>query len=393
MNALRRCNAIPPGLLAAEPQDLLELLGGPTLLHLPGARKEALFVSTLLHGNETSSWHGLRRLLRESPALPRDLLIFIGNVEAAAQGLRSLPGQQDFNRMWNPPSRIARQVLDCAAGLPLFAVADLHNNTGRNPHYAVLTDLAPGSLGLAGRFGDTAVYIEEPDTVLARAFADRAPSITLELGPVSDPGALYRAYDFLSDILRLERIPAGAAGASGLTRLYRALARVRVADGVAFGFADLSGTAEAGNGGSDDGEPPAPEERLNPTRDAAAWEANAEQGRWQPEEQLDLVLDAAVEASNFARLPEGTNFGIARNGSARGLLKVLGNDLQDATDAFFAVRDRRIVLKTSAIPAMYSTDVRVVRQDCLCYFMAPLHPGAQEAADGAAASGKPAPQP
>lgn len=369
MSALRRCNAIPPGLLAAEPRDLLELLGGPTLLHLPGARKDALFVSTLLHGNETSSWHGLRRLLRESPALPRDLLIFIGNVEAAAQGLRSLPGQQDFNRMWRPPSRIARQVLDCAAGLPLFAVADLHNNTGRNPHYAVLTDLAPGSLGLAGRFGDTAVYIKEPDTVLARAFADQAPSITLELGPVSDPAALDRAYDFLSDILSLERIPAGAAGASGLTRLYRALARVRVADGVAFGFADLSGAAEAGNGESDDGEPPA------------------------PQEQLDLVLDAAVEASNFARLPEGTNFGIARNGSARGLLKVVDNDLQDATDAFFAVRDRRIVLNTSAIPAMYSTDVRVVRQDCLCYFMAPLHPAAQDAADGAAASGRPAPRP
>ena len=362
MNALRRCNAIPPGLLDAGPRDLLGLLGGPTLLHLPGARKDALFVGALLHGNETSSWHGLRRLLRESPALPRDLLIFIGNVEAAAQGLRTLPGQQDFNRMWRPPSPIARQVLDCTLGLPLFAVADLHNNTGRNPHYAVLTDLTPGSLGLAGRFGDTAVYIEEPDTVLARAFADRAPSITLELGPVSDPQAVDRAYDFLSDILRLERIPKVAAEASGPTRLHRALARVRVPDGVAFGFADLSGAAGAGGGESSGAGSPA------------------------LEEPLDLVLDAAVEASNFSRLPAGTDFGVARNGSARGLLKVLDGNLQDATDAFFATRGRRIVLKTPTIPAMYSTDIQVVRQDCLCYFMAPLHLGAQGPADGAAAS-------
>ena len=354
MKTLRRLDTIPPGLLEAEPQELAALLGGPALLHLKGdlARADrpaqALFVSVLLHGNETSGWYAVRQLLRDFPARPRDLLVFIGNVEAAATGVRTLPGQQDFNRMWRDPEGVARDVLRHADRMPLLAVVDLHNNTGKNPHYAVLTDFSPGSLGLAARFGDTAVYIEEPATVLTRAFSPHTPNVALELGPVSDSGATSRGYNFLRGLLPLHRIPEAAQES---VRLYRTLARVHLRQGARFAFAsDVEDGSSSGAYGEKSG------------ADNAGARSSQQNG-------LDLVLDDAIEASNFARLPPGTVFGTAANDLG---LQVLDNRHREVTERFFDVRGGRITLTAAVVPAMYTTNRNVVRQDCLCYFMEPL---------------------
>lgn len=354
MSTLRRLDAIPPGLLDAEPQQLAALLGGPALLHLKGdvARQDrpaqALFVSVLLHGNETSGWYAVRRLLRDFPAPPRDLLVFIGNVEAAAAGVRTLPGQQDFNRMWRNPEGVAHDVLRQTAELSLLAVVDLHNNTGKNPHYAVLTDFSTGSLGLAARFSDTAVYIKEPATVLTRAFSPHTPNVALELGPVSDSGATSRGYDFLCGLLPLHRIPEAAPES---VRLYRTLARVHLRQGARFGFA-----SDAKDGSSSDGY----------GEESGAGDAGVRSGR---RNGLDLVLDNAIEASNFTQLPPGTVFGTAANDLG---LQVLDNRHREVTERFFDLRGGRITLTAAVIPAMYTTDPNVVRQDCLCYFMESL---------------------
>ena len=47
---------LPLGLLELEATQVHTLLGGPTLIHLPGEREAPLFVSVLLHGNETTGW-------------------------------------------------------------------------------------------------------------------------------------------------------------------------------------------------------------------------------------------------------------------------------------------------------------------------------------------------
>ena len=75
MQELRQVEGLPPGLLDAEAHQLADLLGGPTFLRIkrrvPSAlsRRESalsasvcapIFVSVLLHGNETSGWDGLR---------------------------------------------------------------------------------------------------------------------------------------------------------------------------------------------------------------------------------------------------------------------------------------------------------------------------------------------
>jgi hypothetical protein len=319
-------HSLPPGLLECEARELEGALGLPSLIHLPGGREPALFVSVLLHGNEPSGWNGLRRLLADHPELPRSMSIFVGNVQAARAGMRALPGQQDFNRVWRGAGGVegemARGVAGRLAERRFLAAVDLHNNTGHNPHYSVLSDLSVENLGMAYLFCDKAVLIEEPDTVITHLFAGRCPAVTLELGPVSDPECEIRAYDYLLRCLRLDAVPAGHAEDFSL---YRSEARVHVPLGVSFHFADEGGAAP-------------------------------------------LVLTGGVEGVNFHELPAGFRFG-SSEGRLEDVLRVLDGAHQDVTERYFALQDGAILLKRPVVPAMYTTDPYVVHQDCLCYLM------------------------
>jgi len=327
----------PAGLADSDATDLRKLLGGPALIHVPGIRAMPLFVSVLLHGNEVSGWNALRRLLASPEPLGRSLLVFIGNVSAAAEGVRMLPGQQDFNRIWQgevagAEGEMARAVADYVRRIPLFAAVDLHNNTGHNPHYTVLTRLDAPCRGLASLFSGKAVYIQEPDTVLARLFDRQCPAVTLELGPVGDPNCEERAWDYLRRCLALEAVPR-----SGPVELYQTRVRVHVREGVTFSFVD----------------------------DGLA---------------TPLVLTSGVEGVNFHSLPAGTRFGRSSRPLTE-VLRVLDVLHQDVTDLYLVCRDGEIELRRPVIPAMYTTDPLVVMQDCLCYFMEPMDPAAMSGTD------------
>jgi len=317
-------------LLACEADELHEHLGGPTLLRLAGENQPALFVSVLLHGNETSGWDGLRHYLKQQPTLKRDLTVFIGNTEAAAQGLRSLPSQPDFNRIWRDAegtgAAVAAAVEGAIADQSFFASVDLHNNTGHNPYYSVVTDLDKHNLGLAYLFSDKAVYVQEPDTVLTRVFTGRCPAVALEVGPVGDPRCAERVTDYIERCMALDEVPEAEPE---VFSLFRTRVRVHVREDIAFRFE------------GDD---------VN------------------PEGQAPLTLTGGVEAVNFHELSRGSVFGSSDFELGR-VLQVLDADHQDVTGAFFEQEGKEILLKESVVPAMYTTDPYVVRQDCLCYFM------------------------
>ena len=331
MPRFQELDALPQGLLDCSAENLLELLGGPTLIHVQGNREPALFVSVLLHGNEVSGWNGLRRLLREAPIPSRSLSVFIGNVAAAAQGVRALPDQQDYNRIWRNAAgaegEMARQVAAALSQRTLLAAVDLHNNTGHNPHYSVLTDLSPNNLGFAYLFSDKVVYVQEPDTVLAHIFQGQCPAVTLELGAVADPECDDRAYDYLQRCLELDQAPIATLEELSL---FRTQARIHIRDGVQFSFAD--------------------EPQATP-----------------------LVLTAGVEGVNFHELPIGSVFGNTQRAISE-VLQVLDDHHQDVTDQYFTLDDQDIVLKRAVTPAMYTMDPFVVRQDCLCYLMQRISP-------------------
>ncbi len=329
MSALNILEAPPPGLFDTSASDLEKLLGGPTLIKLEGAAPEVLFISVLLHGNETSGWHAVCEVLRDR--LKRNVWLFIGNVAAAAEGVRTLAGQHDYNRIWNGDDGetvdMVTVLLAELRTVPLFAAIDLHNNTGRNPHYSVLTKVEPHNLGLGYLFSDQAVYVEEPDTVLTRALHNLCPAVTVEVGPVNDRQSDMRAAKFVADCLDLEVVPETPREA---IKLHRSLGRVHIPDGVVFDFVD-----------------------------------DVPQGM---EASEDLILTSGMEAVNFHPLPAGTEFAAVRAPLAS-VLTVLDAEHNDVTHQYFEETHGIVTLRQPVIPAMFTTDHAVVQQDCLCYFM------------------------
>jgi len=194
----------------------------------------------------------------------------------------------------------------------------------------VLTELDPHNLGLAQLFSDKAVYVQEPDTVLTRIFAGRCPAVALEVGPVGDPRCTDRVIDFLERLIELADIPAAEPETLSL---YRTRVRVHIRERVEFFF---------------EGDEP----------------GGMEQGGM----EKPLVLTGGVEAVNFHELAPGTVFG-ASELPVECVLQVLDVSHRDVTGEYFEHDGRDIILKTPVVPAMYTTDPYVVRQDCLCYFM------------------------
>jgi hypothetical protein len=324
---LREQEGLPEGFLDCPPQALVGLLGGPTLIHIPGRRTPPLFVSVLAHGNETTGVEAVQQVLAryQGRALPRALSLFVGNVEAAAENVRRLDGQPDFNRIWPgtpaPQSREARwvaEVTDRLRECGCFASLDIHNNTGRNPHYACVNRLQRDYLALAALFSRTIVYFTRPLGVQSLAFAPFCPAVTVECGQPGSPGAVAHAAEFIDATLNLASIPTHV-----VTRdigVFHTVAVARVADDCSVGFSDAR-----------------------------------------------LVLAADIDRLNFRELPAGTELGRVHGHSRP--VTVEAEDGRDVTERYLAVRGDRLVTRRRLMPSMLTRDLRVIRQDCLGYFM------------------------
>ena len=337
---------VPPGLLDAGPQELDGLLGAPTLIELDGRRGPPLFVSTLLHGNEPVGFQAIKRVLaRYRPGggdapLPRSLRLFIGNVSAAARGLRRLDGQPDYNRCWpgGPADGSAEQammtaVVDRMRGQGLFASVDVHNNTGRNPHYACVNVLGPAYLQLAALFSRTVVWFTRPRGVQSLAFAELCPAVTLECGRPGDVAGVEHAARFIDACLHLAELPPHPPAPRDIDVMHT-VARVQVPEAASISI----------NGAG-----------------------------------ADVRLVPGYEDWNFRPLTPGTVVAEVRGDAAP--LIVHDNDGRDAFARFFAVEGDTLVTRLPVIPSMLTRDERVIRQDCLCYLMERIEPQAMGADD------------
>lgn len=322
---LTTCHTLPDGLLDCPAPGLFDTLGGPTLFDLTRGLADPLFVSVLQHGNEVSGWDAVRKLLATGSVPP--MLLYVGNVEAARVGMRTLPHQNDFNRAWNggdsPEARLARQVTERAvAAKPRLAI-DVHNNTGANPHYSVLTDLEARCLGAAVEFSHLALVAQHRDGIQTERFARFCPAVTLETGRVDDPESAQRAAAYLAKASHWDDVP--EASFAELT-VYRNEVRVVIED-------------------SD-----------------AAFAADA-----------PLALRPELERYNFERLEAGNLFARRAAGAAGVGLRAIDVSGADLTDFYFAVKGNDVLLREPVYPSMYTQDIAVAQQDCLCYFMAPYH--------------------
>lgn len=319
---------LPDGLLERDARALHEILPGPSLIRLPGQHPDALFVSVLLHGNETTGWEAVRELLQKyQQGLPRALCLFIGNVEAAGHALRHLPDQPDYNRIWKgsaslPEQRMAQRLLQEVGRMDLFAAVDVHNNTGKNPHYACVNRLEPNYLHLASLFGRTVVYFIKPDTVMSMAMAQFCPAVTIECGQPGVPQGMLHVLEYLDACLHLDHFPAHPVAAKDID-LFHTVATVKIPAHLHFGFGEQGG---------------------------------------------DLCLLPDIDRLNFNELPAGTAFGQVRE-TGIAPFDVRDEQGREVSQGYFEITDRWIQTRVPVMPSMLTLDLDVIRQDCLCYLM------------------------
>ncbi len=328
---------LPDGLLDCKARDLHRILPGPTLLHLPGQRPQPLFVSVLLHGNETTGLTAIQGLLHKyvRRKLPRALSIFIGNISAAAQSQRHLDGQPDYNRVWpcadsannSPEHRMMQQVVDNMRARAVFASIDIHNNTGLNPHYGCINKREPRFFQLATLFSRTVVYFIRPTGVQSLAMSTLCPAITVECGKPDQPFGANHARDFIDTCLHLDALSDQPVDKHAMN-LFHTVATINLRNEASAGFAD--------DGVSTD---------------------------W------DITLPPDLDHLNFRELPIGTSIGRVPASQQRLPLQVIDETGSDVTTRYLHIDDGHLRLRRAVMPAMFTLDLNIIRQDCLGYLM------------------------
>lgn len=306
----------------------------PTVFYVEGRRKNPLFISTLLHGNEPSGFLGLQAILRryKTTELPRSLIILIGNVEAASSNCRMLPGQPDFNRIWkHHPSaegQAAAALLDELRAANVFAGVDIHDNTGTNPPYACVSKMETADLQMAALFNHIAVYFTCPDSALSVNLSTFCPAVTIECGKAGSAEGAQRAAAFVDAMMHLDHFPERQPTRDDLT-IYRAVARMKVRPDL---HIETGTAAVAGK----------------------------------------FIIPPQLDRLNFTRLPRGTFLGFADDDSSLTLecnpevgRSFAGRNFLNFFGSGWAVGE-------PFVPGMLTLSPSAIHDDCLGYIMEPM---------------------
>ena len=304
-----------------------EHLPGPSLFHLKGEKSPALFVSVLLHGNESSGWEAIKRVLEKykGKKLPRELSIFVGNVKAARYHKRKLESQPDFNRVWvdgdTEEHRMMAKVFDTMQQRKVFASIDIHNNNGLNPHYACTNRLDSRYLGLAREFSRMVIYFVRPVGVQSLAFASLCPSVTLECGQPGDEYGIQLATNYVDRVLNMSSLQ-HADNIEDID-LYHTAGVVKIPPEVSISFHN---------------------------------------------EAADVQFINGIERLNFEEIPVNTQLAHLEKQIERPMI-VMDEDGNDIFDDYFEVKQQALQTRAHVMPAMLTDNVKIIRQDCFFYLM------------------------
>jgi succinylglutamate desuccinylase len=323
-----RLHGLPDGFFDISCTNIRTLFPNPTLIQLDGKGPDFLFISILLHGNEYTGLKVMQKILAEhAQDLPRSILLFIGNVRAAEANRRYLSDQVDYNRCWpgtelepSATSQMMQRVVEIAHGLPLFAAIDIHNNTGKNPHYACITDPNMQNQNLAARFNRVGMVFNHRG-VSTMAFDGICPAITLECGLPGDPQGIEHACRFVEGMLSLDELPQSQPTRHAL-HLVESHLTLNIPEDVSYAF--------------------------DPAADA------------------DLRFENDFEDRNFTLFDPHQVFGYTR---VERPISITDTDGHDVTDEILRVEAGKIYLNNTLMPAMITRDRLVIRQDCLCHLL------------------------
>lgn len=321
-------NAVPSELYTCDVKDIHEVLKGPSIIHLKGKSGKTLFISALLHGNETTSFLVIQKLLNnyKNKELPKDIIIFFGNTLGASQGLRHLPDQPDYNRIWKhgetPEHLLATEVFVYAKQHDLFASIDIHNNTGKNPFYACINLIHDNWVQLGSLFSNQIVYFTEPSEVQSMAFAELCPSVTIEAGLPGNPEGTQAVYKFVDEVINLESFE----------------------DRFTKSDADVFHTIG----------------RIHISKEASVDFNNDERS------DSDLSLIPNIDSMNFEIMKKGAHLGFCKNAL---LVQAYNNHGDEISNDIFDFSDGKITANRIFIPSMFTKDIYVMKEDCLGYIM------------------------
>ena len=305
-------NSFPEKLATCPIQQVHEVLGGPTLIKLiKSDQLPVLFFSILLHGNEDSSFSMLQHLLRNLETYHCNFILFIGNTKAAAEKLRKLPDQPDFNRIWNglklPEEIMAQQVLQELKKYKITAAIDVHNTIGENPFYACLNKLDCATLNLAACFSKDIIFFTEPREVLSIQLTALCPAIVIECGKTGKDEGATKAIAFLEDL------------------------------------ACNIGTL------------------LNQHNDSYVYESYAIL-RLSCD---NLKVNPAIEKLNFLTTQDDSL--IAE--TSQNLADVFWTNHPDGLDQFLFKTNGKVYLRKGLTPMMLTLNKQIMKEDCFCYFL------------------------
>lgn len=327
---------IPDTFLDISSREIKKVFDKPTLIHLDGDKSPALFVSILLHGNEYSGLEIMQEILKKYKTqnaykLPRELWLFVGNVDAAQQGLRAIEGEVDFNRAWpgtpypeSDTAKLIQEVVTLISKDGLFASLDLHNNTGQNPHYGCISNVNEENKYLCTLFNHIGMVFKSPKGVSTVAFDNICPAITLECSTPGNKPAKEKAFMLINDLMHLDHFPTKAVAKQDL-QLVQNSATVKINSDVSFCFEDSTCS-----------------------------------------DAHDLVIVKNFERHNFTLLEIGEVFAYSK---VQKPLIVLSQEGEDITHNIIQNDNGNISLKKAMMPAMITMDKDIVLQDCLCYLL------------------------
>jgi hypothetical protein len=326
-------NEIPEGLYNCPLSEIHNILKGPTIIDLSKGKKDTLFISSLLHGNETTSFLALQKIFTEykDKEYPRGLVIFIGNTLSASTGQRHLPDQPDYNRIWeegsSPEHLMSREVLTYASDLNLFACLDIHNNSGKNPFYGCINIIDKRWIELASYFSNQIVYFTEPSEVLSNAFAKLCPSVTIEAGLPGEEEGIEAVYKYIDKVLHLESF--NPEFDQFEADVYHTIGRIKINKDARLDFFDKM-SAES-----------------------------------------DISFIDTIDEKNFELVKKNTHFGHAENLE---MISAINNDNMDITDDIFCIIDGQLQSNRMFIPAMFTKDIYIMKEDCMGYIMEKMIP-------------------
>jgi hypothetical protein len=313
-------------------ESFLRVLGGPTVLTIPGrdpSRTRALVA--LLHGDEPSSVLALHRWLLRDQQPAVNVLVVIAAIDAALTppgfALRFLPGGRDLNRCWFPPfngpeGAMAKEILEILRAAQPECLLDLHNNSGHTPPYGISPRIGSAEQNLVALFAKRMVHTPLELGTLLEATQSDFPGASIECGRSGDPVADEVAFEGLERYLRCEDLALEAEPKA--MKLFVDPVRVCIREGVEIAF---------GEG---------------------------------PDQAIDLTVSRSIDRFNFEILPTGTRIGWL---GARGVwpIEVRSRDGRKRGGDLFAVNGGVLETLLPLIPVMMTSNPRSALEDCLFY--------------------------